>query len=148
MISVEIEKEINQENKVILNFNLRQIFCLILLVVISIVLVVVLKIDSEILMYPIGAFGIVLYLFGWYKPNGLPFEQVLWKQIQALVYGSNTRKYKTKNQYVVMVNEEYNRRKNVDMANPKLRKQIEKEQKTAEKELRKAEKKSVCKPVR
>lgn len=148
MISVEIEKEINQENKVIMNFNLRQVLCIILLAVIAIVMVVILKIDTEILMYPIGVVAIILYAFGWYKPNGLPFEQVLWKQIQTLVYGSNTRKYKTKNQYVVMVNEEYNRRKNIDMANKKLRKQIEREQKRAEKELKKAEKKSVCKPVR
>lgn len=147
MISVEIEKEINQENKVIMDFNLRQVICILILAAISIIMVVGLKIDSEILLYPIGVVALILYAFGWYKPNGLPFEKVLWKQIQALVYGSNTRKYKTKNQYVVMVNEEYNRRKNIDMSDKKLRKQIEREQKKTEKELRRAEKKSVCKPV-
>jgi hypothetical protein len=43
MISVEIEKEINQENKVVLNFNLRQVVCLILLVVSVILLIFVVK---------------------------------------------------------------------------------------------------------
>lgn len=147
MISVEIEKEINQENKAIAGFNLRQAICIGILIVISLIFVIALKFDTDILLYPIGAVAIVLYAFGWYKPNGLPFEKFLVKQIQALVYGSNVRRYKTKNQYVCMVNEEYNRRKNIDMADPKLRKQIEKEQKRAEKELKKAKKRSICKPV-
>ena len=147
MISVEIEKEIDQENKVIMDFNLRQIICLIILVIVVVFLLFGLKLDTEILMYPVGAVALVLYGFGWWKPNGITFEKYLVKQIQAIIYGSNTRKYKTKNQYVVMVNEEYNRRKFIDMSDKRLRKQIEKEQKRAEKELKKAAKRSVCKPV-
>lgn len=147
MISVEIEKEINQENKAIGNLNLRQVICVGILVVVCLILAVFLKLEMEVLIYPISIVAVILWAFGWYKPNGIPFEKVLFKQIQALIYGSNTRKYKTKNQYVVMVNEEYTRRKNIDMADKRLRKQIEKEQKRTEKELKKAEKRSVCKPV-
>jgi hypothetical protein len=147
MISVEIEKEINQENKVVLNFNLRQVVCLILLVISVILLIFVVKIDGDIIMYPMTGVAIVLFAFGWYKPNGIPFEKIFIKQIKDTIYRSNKRKYKTKNQYVVMVNEEYNRRKNIDMANKKLRKQVEKEQKKTAKELKKAAKSSVCKPV-
>lgn len=147
MISVEIEKEINQENKAIANLNLRQVICVGILAIAAIIMVVFLKLDSEILFYPVLALGSILWAFGWYKPNGIPFEKVLFKQIQSIIYGSNTRKYKTKNQYVIMVNEEYNRRKNIDMSDKRLRKQIEKEQKKEEKELKKAQKRSVCKPV-
>lgn len=147
MISVEIEKEIDQENKVIMDLNLRQVICVVVLVIASIGIYFFLRTDFKVLIYPIGIVALILYAFGWYKPNGIPFEKFLFKQIQSLIYGSNTRKYKTKNQYVVMVNEEYIRRRNIDMADKRLRKQIEKEQKRAEKELKKAAKKSVCKPL-
>lgn len=147
MISVEIEKEINQENKVIMDLNLRQFVCLIILAISSIIIVAIMGMEGNISLYPISAVAALLFAFGWYKPNGLPFEKYAMKQLQTMLYGSNVRKYKTKNQYVVMVNDEYKRRKNIDMADPRLKKQIEKEQKQAEKMLQKAEKTSVCKPV-
>ena len=148
MISVEIEKEINQENKVVMNFNLRQFICIIILVVFSIFAILFMKMSIDIVIYPITFVAVLLYAFGWYKPNGVPFEKIFIKKIQAIIYGSNTRKYKTKNQYVTMVNEEYNRRRNIDLADKKIKKQIEKEQKDLEKELKQAAKTSVCQPVK
>ena len=42
MISREIEKEIQQENKVLLNFTLRQVICLSIAVICSVIISVVL----------------------------------------------------------------------------------------------------------
>jgi energy-coupling factor transporter transmembrane protein EcfT len=96
MISVEIEKEINQENKVILNFNVRQVVCLGITLAFILFIIFVLGIDYEISVYPAGIVAVIMAAFGWYKPNGLPFEKVLLKKAQQFFYHSNVRKYRTK----------------------------------------------------
>lgn len=147
MISVEIEKEIDQENKVIAGLNLRQIICVVLIVIFSLFITLILKLDLEIAMYPCVVFGSLCCVFGWYKQDGIPFEKILLKKIQAALYSGNTRKYKTKNQYVVMMNAEYNRRRNIDMADKKLAKQMKRDDKKKQKSIQKAKKTAVCKPV-
>ena len=91
MISVEIEKEINQENKVIMDFNLRQVICIIILVIVSILIVAFMGWNTQTTLYPISAVAAVLFAFGWYKPNGMPFEKYAMKQIQMLLYGRDVR---------------------------------------------------------
>ena len=148
MITVEIEKEINQENKVVLNFTVRQIICVILIVIFSLFVALVLKLDAEVAVYPCAIFGFLCCAFGWYKPDGIPFEKVLLKKIQVGLYGSNIRRYKTKNQYVIMLNNEYNRRRNLDYSDKKLAKRIVKAEKAKQKAIKKAKKTAVCRPLK
>lgn len=147
MITVEIEKEINQENKVVLNFTIRQIVCVILIVIFSLFVALVLKLDGEVAVYPCAIFGALCFAFGWYKPDGIPFEKVLLKKIQVGLYGSNIRRYKTKNQYVIMMNNEYSRRRNIDYSDKKLAKTIVKAEKKKQKAIKKAKKTAVCRPL-
>ena len=147
MITVEVEKEINQENKVMLGLNIRQIICVGFIVLFSLFIALVLKLDLEIAMYPCIAFGAICFAFGWYKPDGIPFEKVLLKKIQVALYGSNIRRYKTKNQYVTMLNDEYNRRRNIDLSDKKLAKQMKRADKKKQKAIQRAKKTAVCKPV-
>lgn len=129
MISVEIEKEINHENKVILGCTMRQLFCCAIALVSAFLVALILGFNINLAMYPIMIIAAICVSFGWWKPNGEPLEKELFKRLQTFFYGSNHRKYRTKNQYVTMMNAEYNRRRNIDQNNKQLMKQVKKETK-------------------
>lgn len=135
MISREIEKEIQQENKVILNFTMRQVVCLSVAVVCSVLISVVLAWDFTIAIYPCFVIGVVCFAFGWMKQDGIPMERILVRKMQVYLYKNNVRVYKTKNRYVVMMNREYDRRRLVDSGDKKLKKAVRKEAKRKKKEL-------------
>lgn len=127
MISREIEKEIQQENKVILNFTIRQVVCLSVAVVCSVVISVFLGWDFTIAIYPSFVIGILCFAFGWMKQDGIPMEKILVKRLQTNLYQNHIRVYKTKNRYTVMLNREYDRRRQLDSRDKKLQKKIRKE---------------------
>lgn len=127
MVSVEVEKEIDHENKIILGMTLRQIICMGVAAALAITSAALLGWDLNLAMLPIGIIAAVCCAFGWYKPNGENFEKYLFKLIRVTLYHGNFRKYKTKNQYVAMMNEEYQRRRNIDQANKQVAKQIKKD---------------------
>lgn len=81
MICVEIEKEIQQENKIILNLNLRQVICLCIAVFLSVVGSVFLRLDFSVALYPCMAIGGCCFVFGWGKWDGLPMEKILAKKL-------------------------------------------------------------------
>lgn len=138
MISREIEKEIQQENKVILNFTMRQVVCLSVALVFSVLISVVLAWDFTVAIYPCFVIGGVCFAFGWMKQDGLPMERILVRKLQVYLYKNSVRVYKTKNRYVVMMNREYDRRRLVDSKDKKLKKAMRKETKRKKKELRRS----------
>ena len=138
MISREIEKEIQQENKVILNFTMRQVVCLSVAVVCSVLISVVLAWDFTIAIYPCFVIGAVCFAFGWMKQDGVPMERILLRKLQVYLYKNNVRIYKTKNRYVVMMNREYDRRRLMDSGDKKLKKAVRNEVKRKKKELRRS----------
>jgi len=133
MISREIEKEIQQENKVIMNFTMRQVICLSVAVVCSVVISVFLGWDFTIAIYPCFVMGILCFAFGWVKQDGIPMEKILLKKLQTNIYQNDIRVYKTKNRYTVMLNREYDRRRQMDCRDKKLKKAIRKEEKEKQK---------------
>ena len=135
MISREIEKEIQQENKVILNFTMRQVVCLSVALVFSVLISVVLKWDFTIAIYPCLVIGAVCFAFGWMKQDGIPMERILMRKLQVHLYKNNVRIYKTKNRYVVMMNREYDRRRLVDCQDKKLQRRLRKEHRKRKKML-------------
>lgn len=138
MISREIEKEIQQENKVILNFTMRQVVCLSVALVCSVLISVVLAWDFTIAIYPCLVIGAVCFAFGWMKQDGIPMERILVRKMQVYLYKNNVRVYKTKNWYVVMMNKEYERRRAVDFQDKKLQKRMKKERRKRKKTLGKS----------
>ena len=138
MISREIEKEIQQENKVILNFTIRQVVCLSVAVICSVVISVFLGWDFTIAIYPSFVIGILCFAFGWMKQDGIPMEKILVKRLQTNLYQNHIRVYKTKNRYTVMLNREYDRRRQLDSRDKKLQKKIRKEAKQSKKALHKS----------
>ena len=130
MLSREIEKEIQQENKVILNFTMRQVVCLSVAVVCSVVIALVLTWDFTIAIYPCFALGILCFAFGWMKQDGIPMEKILVKKLQTNLYQNHIRVYKTRNRYTIMLNREYERRRRLDLQDKKLKKILRKEAKS------------------
>ena len=138
MISREIEKEIQQENKVILNFTMRQVVCLSVALVFSVLIAVVLAWDFTIAIYPCFVIGGVCFAFGWMKQDGLPMERILVQKLQVHLYKNNVRIYKTKNRYVMMMNREYDRRRAMDSQDKRLQKSVRKDVNRKKKELRRS----------
>jgi hypothetical protein len=129
MVSVEVEREIDHENKVILGMTVRQLICMGVAAVLAILIAALFGWNLNMALLPMGVVAAACCAFGWYKPNGETYEKYLFKLIRATLYRGNRRKYKTKNQYVTMMNEEYQRRRNMDLANKKIAKQIKKDSK-------------------
>lgn len=144
MLSREIEKEIQQENKVILNFTIRQVVCLSVAVVCSVVIALVLAWDFTIAIYPCFALGILCFAFGWMKQDGIPMEKILVKKLQTNLYQNHIRVYKTRNRYTIMLNREYERRRRLDLQDKKLKKMIRKEAKNRKREQKKSKLKRIA----
>ena len=144
MLSREIEKEIQQENKVILNFTIRQVVCLSVAVVCSVVIALVLAWDFTIAIYPCFALGILCFAFGWMKQDGIPMEKILVKKLQTNLYQNHIRVYKTRNRYTIMLNREYERRRRLDLQDKKLKKILRKEAKNRKREQKKSKLKRIA----
>lgn len=126
MISIKIEKEIQQDNKIIAGLNIRQIVCMGIAGCFCLCIALFLDMDFEISMYPCMILGWGAYLFGWKKQDGLHYEQILWKKMQQILYQSNKRYYRTKNRYIALMNGEYVRRRKIDFKNKETVKAIKK----------------------
>ena len=144
MLSREIEKEIQQENKVILNFTMRQVVCLSVAVVCSVVIALVLAWDFTIAIYPCFAIGILCFALGWMKQDGIPMEKILVKKLQTNLYQNHIRVYKTRNRYTIMLNREYERRRKLDLQDKKLKKILRKEAKNRKREQKKSKLKRIA----
>lgn len=138
MISREIEKEIQQENKVILNFTIRQVVCLSIAIICSVLMAVFLGLDFTIAIYPCVVVGGICFAFGWIKQDGLPMERILLKKLQTKIYGNNKRVYKTKNRYITMLNKEYRRRRQMDTQDKKVKKSLKKEARNRKRAMKKS----------
>lgn len=144
MLSREIEKEIQQENKVILNFTMRQVVCLSVAVVCSVVITLVLAWDFTVAIYPCFALGILCFAFGWMKQDGIPMEKILVKKLQTNLYQNHIRVYKTRNRYTIMLNREYDRRRRLDLQDKKLKKILRKEAKNRKREQKNSKLKRIA----
>ena len=141
MKSVDIPKEIQQENKVVLMFTMRQLVCVGVAALLCFGIAVVLGMEFSLAVYPSIVIGIAAFAFGWVRQDGMTFERILMQGIQRRIYGNHVRAYHTKNTYVPLMNEEYARRREIDKGNRKTIKAIRREKK----DIRRRQKKQRCK---
>lgn len=127
MICVEIEKEIQQENKILLNLNLRQVICLCIAVFLSVVCSVFLKLDFSVALYPCMVIGGCCFVFGWGKWDGLPMEKILAKKLEAVIFQNSSRVYRTKNRYITLMNGVYDKMRAADCKDRVMARQIRRE---------------------
>ena len=126
MLSVDIEKEIQQKNKVFLGLTMRQSICIVFAVVCAVLIYMALP--SAYSIYPSFAIGGIYFMFGWYHKDGLTAEKYIFKLLREKFYKNNKRKYRTKNRYITLMNNEYRRHEGIDRGNKRIAKQIKKEQ--------------------
>ena len=136
LIDVDIPKEIQQENKIFLNLTFRQLICVAVGVVLAFIVGAVLHFNIDTAIVPMGIAGLSCMAFGWIKRDGLPLEKVIAKRVRAFIYHNGKRPYRTKNAYVSMMNDEYKRRRAIDMSDKKIAKKIKQEEKKKIKEVK------------
>ena len=141
MLPVDIEKEIQQKNKVFLGLTIRQIFCVIFAIICAVVLVLVFP--PELSIYPSLVIGILCWFIGWYKKDGLTAEKYLLKILKEKFYRNSRRKYRTKNKYITLMNKEYRRHERIDRADKKIAKALKREQKQEKKRVRETTMKAI-----
>lgn len=142
MVTKDIEKEIQQDNKIFLGLTGRQFAALGIGLAVSIILTLVVSWDIS--MYLCLPIGVLCYFIGWRKKDGLTYERYLFKLFKQKFYHSNTRSYRTKNRYVPLMNAEYKRHRQIDMANKKIAKRYKKELKKAAKQQKKSHLKAIA----
>lgn len=134
MLNVDIEKEIKQENKVLLGLNLRKFICVCISLLFAIAFALLFSMNFYVSIIPSMAVGTVAFAFGWIKFDGVPMEEFIFKKINEMFYGTKRRKYRTKNAYVTLLNQEYARRKAIDMKSKQVKKELKKHKKSKIKE--------------
>ena len=120
MVVVDIPKEIQQENKVVLFFTMRQLVCVTMAAVLCFAIAVIFDMRFEVAVIPCMVIGVIAFAFGWVKQDGLTMERLLVKYLQKVIYGNHVRRYRTKNRYVVLMNREYRRHQSVDEGNRRV----------------------------
>lgn len=134
MLSVDIEKEIKQENKILLGLSMRKFICVLISLLMAIVFALLFSMNFYVSIIPSMVVGAIAFAFGWIKFDGVPMEEFLFKKINEAFYGTKKRTYRTKNAYVTLLNKEYARRKQIDLANKQVRKSLKKQKKSKVKE--------------
>lgn len=134
MLSVDIEKEIKQENKVLLGLSMRKFICVCISLLFAIIFAILFSMNFYVSVIPSMIVGSIAFAFGWIKFDGVPMEEFAFKKVNEIFYGTKKRKYRTKNGYITLLNQEYSRRKQIDMSNKKIRKSLKKKKKSKIKE--------------
>ena len=108
MIEIKIPKEINQyEAKAAGPFTLRQLLCLFVCLPIGIAIFILSKpyVGVDFAGFLVFIPGTAAYLFGWYKPYGMPFEMYMKTVFVNSFLAPSRRVYKTKNFYSQLLQE-------------------------------------------
>ena len=124
MLSVKVEKEIKQENRVIGPLTLRQTVCLLLALIGVIIFYVIVRPDLETGMGAGLILGSIAWFFGFYKKNGIYIEYFIVKKVKMFCFGNFQRKYRTKNRYIRMMNDHYEALRAADLSDKKRAKLV------------------------
>ena len=139
MLTIPIEKEIKHENKIInigtLSLNARQTICGVIGLVIAIVMYLLLRNWVLMVLFTLPFAAVLLFIA---KPNdnGKKAEEVLLEKAEAHFYKNQSRKYRTKNQHVTLLNRAYGRMKRKDDADKAVLRGRKKEKKILKKRIR------------
>lgn len=138
MISVQVEKEIKQENKIFGAFTTRQAIVLGVSAVFTVLFYLLTGITIDALMYFSLPLGAAAYFLGFYKKNGLYAEYYLFKRVKGFIYQNERRRYRSKNRYITMLNRAYRRDLEQDLSDPQKKKYLKRRK--ARKHIRTGEK--------
>lgn len=142
MLSTDINKEIKRENKIFGNFNFRQVLCFGLAAGIEVLFYLIVHPDTDSMVGMGFTLGAIAWYFGFHKKDGCYMEYFLWKTIKMYIVQNKSRRYRSKNKYVTMMNASYMNDKNSDLTDKKKKKMIVKQEKSVAKRKKKTTLKS------
>lgn len=129
MLSVKVEKEIKQENRVIGPLTLRQTVCLIAALIGVILFAVIVRPDLETGMGAGLILGAIAWFFGFYKKNGIYIEYFIIKRVKIFCFRNFQRKYRTKNRYIRLMNDHYEKERTADLSDKKRARKVKRMEK-------------------
>ena len=142
MLSTDINKEIKRENKIFGNFNFRQVLCFGLAAGIEVLFYLIVHPDTNNMVAMGLVLGVIAWYFGFHKKDGCYMEYFLCKTIKLYILRNKSRRYRSKNKYITMMNASYMTDKNSDFADKRKKKIIVKQEKTVAKRKKKTTLKS------
>lgn len=104
MLIARIEKEVEDDHKVALGCNLKQLICLVGIVAVCGVFYLASR-SLALSFFCSAPVAVGLAYFGWYTRNGMQPEDILLKKLQAKYFKNDARRYRTKNSYFALYNE-------------------------------------------
>lgn len=104
MLIARIEKEVEDDHKVALGCNMKQLICLVGIVAVCGVFYLASR-SLAISFFCATPVAVGLAYFGWYTRNGMQPEDILLKKLQAKYFKNDVRRYRTKNSYFALYNE-------------------------------------------
>lgn len=125
--SQQIEREIQQENKIFLGLTAKKLIAVTICGVVFIPLIIMVGMDY--CYIPLFLAVAISWFFAWFEKDGLTGTQYLFKKTSIIYYKNKTRKYHTKNKYITALNKAYRKHRNIDMSDKNIQKQIKNEQK-------------------
>jgi len=108
MLIARIEKEVEDDHKVALGCNLKQLICLVGIVLVCGIFYLASR-SLALSFFCAAPVAVGLAYFGWYTKNGMQPEDILLKKIQTRYFKNDVRRYRTKNSYFALYNEALNR---------------------------------------
>lgn len=126
MIAVQIEKEIKEENKVVGRFTLRQVVCFGIALIILAIYYFFVKPTMDMFVPAAIILGAGVWYFGFHTINGMHTEYFVIKSIKETVQMNLNRRYRSRNNYVVLLNDSYKSDRQEDMSDPRKRRYLKK----------------------
>ena len=142
MLSVPIEAEIEQEQKIFKGITMKQMVCVVAAAAIGLVSYRLTGNFNDTLIYG-GVFMAIPILIGFFEMNGLRVNELFRIILQRIVYRNTARKYKTKNAYYALLNGQYQAMRTEDYKD----KAVIRANKAEAKRVKKAMKRSKYKPL-
>lgn len=133
MLSIKIEKEIKQENRIIFGLTLRQLICASSALAIMFIVWRVTGLSFSELTVPFCGVGLVFGMLGWFQKDGMKAEDYAVKYAKKSAYKNSKLKYRTQNKYVKLYNDAYSFDRNTDMKDKQKAKEIKQKQKAKRK---------------
>lgn len=103
MLIARIEKEVEDDHKVALGCNLKQLICLVGIMAVCGVFYLASR-SLALSFFCVTPVAIGLAYFGWYTRNGMQPEDILLKKLQTRYFRNDVRRYRTKNSYFALYN--------------------------------------------
>lgn len=116
MVTLEIEKEIRNESRVLFGFTLRQVISFGMVIGVIAGEVVFLRPGTDVLIASGMGLGALAYYMSFHKKNGLYMDYYLENRVREFMLHNSVRDFRVKNSYVRALNAAYERERKRELS--------------------------------